>query len=415
LGDADEVETVRRIFKLKISGYGYRAIANALNLERVPCAKRGKWRNLNQMWSAGTIQSILLNPAYCGDRAYNRHPLSRKRINEANILGKTKERWISDEGQWTIHRDAHPAIVSREDFDKANGSRKLSTRSNQHQYESPYLLTKLVKCSRCGFNFQGQSYREANAFYYVDGGHMNKGKSVCERNTIRREKLEGFVLDFIRASLSMSLPGRRLEEMMQAYLEQRTNDNPELGRIDQKIIDIDKKLTNLLGMVERGVQLDTIWIRLKELEDAKSKLQYERRKNDRMRPTTVNVKDVSKMAAEFLQNFERHFGKAPIQERKQMIRQIVLGVRVDPEKRIATCAITRIPMVNRALTALVNPSEFLNSGHLVGADCSGGGKRGGLEYPRHAKRHTFQHNYGTSTMIINGTCACDPPPLGRTS
>ena len=86
----------------------------------------------------------------------------------------------------------------------------------------------------------------------------------------------------------------------------------------------------------------------------------------------VYVKKAAQLAAEFLLNFERYFEKAPIQEQKELIRQVVLGVRVNPDKRIATCGITKIPMENRELKTLINPSEFTSLEHTVGAHCSGG-------------------------------------------
>ena len=372
LGDEAELKTLRQIFEMKSHGYGYRAIANLLNSERVPCPKRGRWRNKNQLWSAGTIQSLITNPSYCGDRVYNRHPLSKKRVKEANVLGKMKERWISHEQEWSVLRDAHPPIVSRELFEKANGTRRKVERVNQHHYESPYLLTGLVNCVRCGFNYQGQSYTRQGIFYYVDGGNMNKGKSVCDRLSIRKEKLEGFVFEMIRESLPFSRPAKRFEEMISEYLEKRAGHNGEMESVAKRIRENDQKMQNLLAVVERGIGLETVLSRIKELELEKSRLENERQRSEQLSARQIDVKKASQAAANLLLRLDKHFEKVPIQERKEMIRQVVIGVRVNPETRTAACAVTKIPMVNRALTALINPSEFFNSEHLVGAHCSGG-------------------------------------------
>ena len=79
----------------------------------------------------------------------------------------------------------------------------------------------------------------------------------------------------------------------------------------------------------------------------------------------VSPKEAGKLSAEFFTRFEEHFDKAPIQEKKALLRQVVLGVRVDPERRVARCAVTKIPMVTPAMQELVNPSG------LVGTHCSG--------------------------------------------
>lgn len=372
IGEDEEVKTAKKIFDLKRSGYGYRTIADMLNKERTPCPRRGRWRNKNQLWSVCTIQSIITNPVYCGDRVYNRHPLSKKRISESNILGKTKDKWISDENEWIIQCNAHPAIVSSEVFQEANGKRKLAKRMNQHIYESPYLLSGLVRCEHCGFNYQGQSYRKQNIFYYVDGGNMNKGKSVCDRLSIRKEKLEGFVLDLIHESLPFSKAAVRFEEMITEYLSKRSCGRGELLEVERKMKENEQQIQNLLHLVEKGAELDTVFGRIQELEKAKKRLEAEKQKLERLAGEKIETNKAAKLAADFLLNFDKQFEQSPMQEKKEMIRQVVLGVRIDPERRIATCAVTKIPMVNRALTALINLSEFLNSSHRVGAHCSGG-------------------------------------------
>lgn len=372
VGDETEVRTVQKIYELKSLGYGYRSIANQLNTEKISCPQRGKWRNKNQLWSSGTIQSIITNPSYCGDRVYNRHPLSKKRVKEANVLGKTKDRWISDEYEWSVRKDAHPPIVSRELFVEANHTQQKVGRVNQHHYESPYLLSGLVKCDHCGFNYQGQSYTRQNKFYYVDGGNMNKGKSVCDRLSIRKEKLEGFVLDLMKESLPFSKATKRFEEMISEYLKKRTGKNGELEAIIKSLKNNEQKMQNLLSLVEKGIGLETVLERIKTLERERIKIDNEKLKAEQLSLKHIDVKNVSRLAAKFLLDFEKRFDKVPIQEKKEMIRQVVLGVRVNPETRVVTCAITKIPMVNRDLTSLIKPSEFYNLQHTVGANCSGG-------------------------------------------
>lgn len=373
LGEDEEVKTVRLIFEMKCSGYGYRKISDSLNKKGTPCPKRGRWRNKNQMWSMGTIQSIITNPAYCGDRVYNRHPLSKKKVHDSNILGKTKKHWISTEDEWKVQHGAHPSIVSKEIFRKANDTRKITKRQNQHIYDSPYLLSGLVKCEHCGFNYQGQSRRSENIFYYIDGGNANKGRSVCGWSSIRKEKLEGGVLELIRKSLPTSKMVGRFEEMIAQFLSKRSNYDNELNGITRKIADTDKKITNILELVEKGgIEVSTVLFRLRELEKTKNGLEEEKRKVENIAGENIEIKRSAQMASDFALNFYEKFDNAPIQEKKQMIRQVVIGVRINPETRMATCGITKIPMVNRALMSLVNPPEFMNLALTTSAHCSGG-------------------------------------------
>src|SRR5260221_14089358 len=131
-------------------------------------------------------------------------------------------------------------------------------------------------------------------------------------------------------------------------------------------------MENLLAAVEGGVDLQTVLQRLNALESEKAKLEDERETLDRISSRQFDIKHASQEAANFLLRFERRFDNAPIQEKKELLRQVVIGVRVNPETRTALCAITKIPMATQQLEAVINPSEFLNSGHLVGAHRSGG-------------------------------------------
>ena len=366
LGEVAEVETVRRIFELKLAGYGYRTIADKLNTEKVPCPKRGRWRNKNQMWSTVTVQTIITNPSYCGDRVYNRHPLSKKVNGEADVLGKAKDRWINDESEWVVQKDVHPAIVTRELFYNVNppSIRPQSGKRNLHFYQSPYLLTGLVKCERCGFNFQGQSYRRTNHFYYVDGGNMNKGRSVCERLAIRRELLERFVIDMVKDSLPFSKSVARLEEMIREHMSGRQRSDLVEASIEKKLQEIDRKMQNLLDAVERGIGLETVLERIKDLENEKKGVERERSRIS-IGEGRLDPKESASRAALFFENFSKKFDKAPIEERKSLLRQVVLGISVNPVERHARCSITKIPMVSPALRSALNPSGF------VGTTCSG--------------------------------------------
>lgn len=201
---------------------------------------------------------------------------------------------------------------------------------------------------------------------------MAKGKSVCDRLSIRKEKLEGSVINLIKETLPFSKPAVRFEEMILEYLEKRLENNGELELIFKRLKENEQKMQNLLNVVEKGIELETVLGRLKELEKTKLNLEEEKARAERLSAKKIDVRNASRSATDFLLSFERKFHMAPIQEKKEMIRQVVIGIRINPETRVATCAMTKIPMVNQTLTALVNPSEFMKIEHPVGAHCSGG-------------------------------------------
>ena len=157
LGKPEEVEVVKRIFTMNAEGIGYVSIADTLNGEKIPCPKRGRWRSRDQKWSGGTISTIIHNPAYKGDRVYNRLSFSRFVARERGVEVGNRVKLTNDQSNWIVVPNAHPAIVSPELYKKANETnyRKPSVKPNQHYYRSSFLLTGLVKCSHCGYNYQG--------------------------------------------------------------------------------------------------------------------------------------------------------------------------------------------------------------------------------------------------------------------
>ena len=122
-GDQSEIETVRIIFDLRIKGMSCALIAELLNSRRVPCPRRGRWRNKDQKWSAITIKNIIENPAYYGARAYNRNSMSKIRAEkEGWTVNKdiSFPHWRLDKAEWTLSEDAHEPLVTKEHWLAAN-------------------------------------------------------------------------------------------------------------------------------------------------------------------------------------------------------------------------------------------------------------------------------------------------------
>jgi hypothetical protein len=52
-------------------------------------------------------------------------------------------------------------------------------------------------------------------------------------------------------------------------------------------------------------------------------------------------------------------------KKKALLRQVILGISVNPMEKVARCSIIKIPMVNIALRSALMPSGF------AGKTCSG--------------------------------------------
>ncbi|MCJ7713026.1 recombinase family protein [Candidatus Bathyarchaeota archaeon] len=351
IGDPHEVETVKRIFELKIQGLGYKRIATVLNNEKVPCPRRGRWKNKDQKWSANTLYTIITNPVYTGTRVFNRHP-------QSHLSGVTKEKWFSDPKDWVVKKNAHPLIVSEEIFNQVNQCRKPYTRTNRFFYESPYLLSGILKCAKCNFNFQGQTRKlkskktneDYTISYYEDSGYINKGNAVCKSYLLRKEELEGFIIKQIKNFITDKNFLKNLFCLMEKKLLNNTEVDSLLTNFKQQLDNNKKVLQSLLELVRNGVSLQEVQ---DEIYRINKENEYLQRNYDEIKNKKTDKNDIRKVIEDIrvlIDNFESTFNKAPLHIQKNIIRQFVSEIVVNPSTNVIHCNFRKVPWVENSLS-----------------------------------------------------------------
>ena len=341
--DEIEANVVRRIFDMKASGLGFKSIASSLNEEGLSCPKKGRWRNKDQKWSTGTISSIIQNPVYKGARVYNRFPKNK-------LSGRPRGR-RNEMQDWIVKDDAHEPIVSKELFEKANSVRLFKYAGGAAQIvKSQYLLSGLIRCSHCGFNYSGLTRNKKNHRYYVDSGYQSKGPSVCKWHAIPKEKLEQFVVNTINDRIVDSVIPSQLEKLIEDYLSNNSgNDSYQEDRFEKLLRQNDMKMKHLLDAVENGIGVETILPRIKELEQEKERLNQEFENKKRVVVCKREAKTAAEEVAKFFLNFQGTFAHASVLEKKLLIRQVVLRMVVDRGKDVIQCVMTKLPKLQHSL------------------------------------------------------------------
>jgi DNA invertase Pin-like site-specific DNA recombinase/5-bromo-4-chloroindolyl phosphate hydrolysis protein len=354
LGSAEEVTIVNKIFELRLHGMGYRAIANILNKEEIPCPRRGRWKNRDQKWSVGTILSIATNPTYVGVRVFNRHP-------QSHLSGPGKKAWFSDPDEWILKENAHPAIISKETFDIINKRRKAYTRTNRFFYESPYLLSGLIKCSNCNFNFQGQTKtvkpktengQPYKAGYYIDGGYANKGNSVCVPFLIRQDEIENFLINNIGRLIEKSTYLDDVKKAIKEKLQSDSNTGVQIDELNSKKLENHRQIQNLVTLVKKGINIDEVEIEIQKLnrerkfiEDSISEAKSKSTNEDGIE---IMVEQVHKL----INNFIHTFKKSPLYLQKSFIRRFINKIIVDPHSKSITCYVRKVPTVQNPMSVI---------------------------------------------------------------
>jgi DNA invertase Pin-like site-specific DNA recombinase len=352
LGSPEEVHTVKKIFELRQQELGYRAVANSLNKENISCPKRGRWKNRDQKWSSNTILSILSNPTYIGTRVFNRHP-------QSHISGSKKKVWLNDPSEWVIKENAHPAIISKPVFDSINAKRKPYTRNNRHFTDSPYLLSGLLRCKHCGFNFQGHTKKVHKdkdkgghhyVFqYYLDGGYQAKGNSVCRPYMIPKEEVENYVIGLIAERINHPQFLQKIRDTVQKKLIDRKPQKKQIDGLEKSLQENQKSTEKFITLIRNGAELEEIHIEHQRLEKERASIETTIRE---LGVADVKEGDIDTMVAQIndlVKNFKKTFSIAPLHIQKNLIRRFVSEIVFDHTKGEVTCFIRTIPIIDNSL------------------------------------------------------------------
>lgn len=379
IGDALEGKVVRNIFEQRAKGTGYILIVEDLNRKKVNCPQRGRWRNKDQKWSIVTVKTIIENPVYYGARVYNRVSMSSIQAQQKGRDQKKHAKyphWKNFNTDWVIVENAHEPIISKDLWERANSvnKRKDVVRKNQYVYESPYLLSGLIVCSRCGFAFQGWSCQSKGIPYlkYIDGGWKNK--RICSFIGIPKERLEQFAIKSVKETLADPMTVKKIEHNLQMlYTRGSQNKDTTQASIDKALHENEVRRKNILDVIEarrNGIQLESLLERLENLEREKKDIEEQL---FNLKTASIQIESYDRTAqavARYVLNFEEDFEKGNPARKKYLLKNCILGILVDREKNAVRVAVNRIPAATFELENLIQKEKAVTK--VVTAVSSGG-------------------------------------------
>lgn len=203
--DEDAAETVRRIFRMKISGMNNQAIADELNRNGISSplehkAERGTGvtgahlkRSSKAVWQSMSIRRILENPVYIGTlvqgKTYSNSYRDRRRFRR-------------DPAQQDRFENAHEAIISDTEFLIVQD---LLSRDSYSKAGKSYLLSTFAYCGGCG----------EMLYHRQDGSRESwqcRNKKCSNKGNIRDDKLQDVVFTTLKAHLAVALNGQDAAE-----------------------------------------------------------------------------------------------------------------------------------------------------------------------------------------------------------
>lgn len=162
-----EAMLVKKIYELYIDGYGVAKIYKYLN-KHYP----------NVINSTNGVKNVLERVVYTGKTQY---------LNE-------------------VYEGNHEAIISEETYNQVQAMKK--SRNNKSKSDVVYMLTGVLQCGCCGYKAQGtvssSKYKDkvyTRRYYKCNTNKRNNvlgKKERCELKSIRKEKLEAYVIERLK-------------------------------------------------------------------------------------------------------------------------------------------------------------------------------------------------------------------------
>ncbi|PXA04638.1 hypothetical protein DDZ13_05550 [Coraliomargarita sinensis] len=233
--DEDSAETVRYIFKLYLEGYGASRVCKKINAEGIKSARGRKWEYK-------VVQDLLKNPAVYG---------------VLRISGDEIENY-------------YPAVVSKEDFNRAQHERALRTpKKGRASVNHKNVFSGLLKCGKCGnsmyFTQVGSVSRNDKRYHAYKCG--TKRSSQCENPSIKFDIFRSIFFNWFKdldyTALNKSGEDTKLIGLRQKLESQRG-----------ALLEVKEKEANWMKAIEAGLDIKAATEKINALQSEKNDLEF---------------------------------------------------------------------------------------------------------------------------------------------
>ncbi len=240
--DEDFATIIRRIYDMAISGTGAKEIAKALNNEGI-LTNRGK------KWTKNLVLYVLRNELYAGTLVWGKSDPTCEPLRIENNF---------------------PAMVSKDTYNRVQSliEARSPLKCRPRTLTSPYLLSGIIVCGKCGYAMQGGSAKSGKFHYYACNNSIRKGKQACDIKMINRDRLEALVIEKLKEKvLTEDNLFNLLNLTNQAIERLYKTDQSHVALLNKEIEKHQRKLDNLYRVLETGkLDIDDIAPRIKELK-----------------------------------------------------------------------------------------------------------------------------------------------------
>lgn len=260
--DEEEKEIYLKMVQYSLSGMGAGSIAKKLNEESIPTKaskayKKGiyikdKYTGETRfkskklfIWKQGTVEHILKNPLYKGERIYKGETIKTQGIIDAKTWKKIQD-----------------------NFEK---NKNFSGRNNKKHF---YLLKGLAFCNRCNRVLIGRVSEKKGFRIYFCMSKRSEEAHFCGMKSINIDRLNSLVWDKLLYTLvNSNLVRKELKKKFKNTRKILAEVLAEIKNLNNKLKSNEDEKTNLVRLARKGLIDDKeLKKQLKEIEEIKQKL-----------------------------------------------------------------------------------------------------------------------------------------------
>lgn len=163
-----------------------------------------------------------------------------------------------------------PAIIDKKTFDMVQ--RRLSMNAKapaRGKAKVDYLLSQKLFCGHCGATMVGENGKgQSGIKYHYYTCSSRKRFHTCDKRAIKKDFIETAVVEDAMKLLTPEV----IEELAESAVKQNKMDIENetlIPALTRELQEINKSITNLLKLVEKGADSDALSTRLMELEKQK--------------------------------------------------------------------------------------------------------------------------------------------------
>ncbi|WP_142850896.1 recombinase family protein [Telmatospirillum sp. J64-1] len=263
--DPDQAAVVRRIFREYAAGKSAREIATGLNRDGIPAPSGKQWNASTINGNRSRRSGLLYNELYIGMMVWNRthfmkDPDTGRRISRPN-----------PPEEWQVAEVPDLRIIDDQTWEEVHARKSHYAEYPIHVARRPkHVFSGLVRCGVCG-----GAYVSKTRDYMGCSTHKESG--TCSNNrSIKVGELEDRVLGALKNRL---LDPEAIALAVKVYHEERKRlrqeDGQRLVRLERRLGDLDKQISNIVDMVAEGLATRSMAAKLIDLEAEQDKVTSE--------------------------------------------------------------------------------------------------------------------------------------------